>query len=74
MHVRDLRADERLYISSLNHTVWFHRPLAADDWLYFDSHSPSASDGRGLSIAQVHDRQGRLVATATQECVMGFAG
>lgn len=72
-HVRDLSPGERLYISSLNHCIWFHRPFAADAWLHFDSQSPCAEGGRGLSIAQVHDQQGQLVATTTQECLMACA-
>ena len=63
-----LDRDESLYVASLHHAIWFHRPLRADEWLHFDS--PSASDGRGLSIAPVHDRTGRVVASATQECLM----
>ena len=30
--------------------------------------------GRGLSIASVHDREGRHLATLTQECLMAYAG
>lgn len=59
-----------LYVASLNHAIWLHRPLRADEWLHFDSVSPSAAAGRGLSIARVHDRHGTLVASATQECLM----
>lgn len=59
-----------LYVASLNHAIWLHRPLRADQWLHFDSASPSAASGRALSVARVHDRQGKLVASVTQECVM----
>jgi acyl-CoA thioesterase II len=72
-HVRDLTDGERLYISSLNHCVWFHRPFPADQWMHFDSRSPWADGGRGLSLASVHDQQGRRVATVTQECLMAYA-
>ena len=72
-HVRDLDSDRRLYVASLNHCIWFHRPFAADDWLHFDSHSPCAVAGRGLSIGSVHDRHGVLVASVTQDCLMGYA-
>ena len=64
----------RLYISSLNHAIWLHRPVRADAWLHVQSTSPCARVGRGLSIAQVHDLEGRLVASATQECLMAYAG
>lgn len=63
-----------LYVASLNHAIWLHHPLRADDWLHFDSISHAAAHGRGLSVARVHDRQGRLVATATQECLMAPRG
>jgi acyl-CoA thioesterase-2 len=59
-----------LYVASLNHAIWLHHPLRADEWLHFDSVSPAAAHGRGLSIARVHDRAGRLVASCTQECLM----
>ena len=63
-----------LYVASLNHTIWLHRPLRADEWLHFDSTSPAAASGRGLSIARVHDRAGNLLASATQECLMAPRG
>jgi acyl-CoA thioesterase-2 len=59
-----------LYVASLNHAIWLHCPLRADEWLHFDCVSPAAANGRGLSIARVHDRGGRLVASCTQECLM----
>jgi acyl-CoA thioesterase-2 len=60
----------RLYVASLNHAIWFHRPLRADQWLLFDCVSPSAAAGRSLTAAHVRDAAGLLVATATQESLM----
>ena len=59
-----------LYVASLNHAIWFHRPLRADEWLLFDCVSPSGAFGRGLTIARVYSRAGVLVASATQECLL----
>lgn len=56
-----------LQSASLDHTIWFHRPLRADQWLLYDQHSPSASGARGLGIGRVFDESGRLVATVAQE-------
>jgi len=53
--------------ASLDHTIWFHRPLAADEWLLYDQTSPSASGARGLSTARVFSEDGTLVATVAQE-------
>ncbi|MDQ2734456.1 MAG: thioesterase family protein [Pseudomonadota bacterium] len=72
-HMSELDDERPLYISSLNHCVWFHRPFAADQWVHFHSESPCAAEGRGLSTARIHDLAGRLVASATQECLMAFA-
>lgn len=69
-HQLEARQRGGLYVASLNHAIWLHRPLRADEWLHFDSVSPAAASGRGLSVARVHDRRGVLVASATQECVM----
>jgi acyl-CoA thioesterase-2 len=53
--------------ASLDHAVWFHRPVRADEWLFYDQQSPSAAGGRALGQGQVYDRSGRLVATVVQE-------
>ena len=60
----------RLYLSSLNHAIWFSPELRADDWLHFDCASPVTAHGRSLAVANVHDRHGRLVAAVTQECLV----
>lgn len=69
-HHVEAEAAGGLYVASLNHALWQHRALRADEWLHFDCSSPSAAAGRALSVARVHDRAGRLVASVTQECVM----
>jgi acyl-CoA thioesterase II len=53
--------------ASLDHTIWFHRPLKVDEWLLYDQTSPSASGARGLSLAKVFTQDGTLVATVAQE-------
>ncbi|MFG3227382.1 acyl-CoA thioesterase [Kitasatospora sp. NPDC048194] len=60
----------RLLMASLDHAMWFHRPFRADEWLLFAQRSPSCSDGRGLSLGEFYDRDGRLVASAVQEALI----
>lgn len=71
LHLRQL-GERRLYIASLNHALWLHRPVQADQWLHVDSSSPASGAGRGLAVGAVHDQAGRRVATATQECLMAY--
>lgn len=56
-----------LQVASLDHAMWFHRPLRVDQWLLFDLESPSASGGRGLSQGRVFSEDGVLVASLAQE-------
>jgi acyl-CoA thioesterase-2 len=60
-------ASPTLQSASLDHTIWFHRPFRADEWLLYDQVSPSASGARGLAIGRVFTQDGRLVATVAQE-------
>ena len=53
--------------ASLDHTIWFHRPFRADEWLLYDQVSPSAAVRRGLALGRVFTEDGRLVATVAQE-------
>jgi acyl-CoA thioesterase-2 len=52
--------------ASLDHAMWFHRPVRADDWLLYDQISPSASGARGFSLGRIHGG-GQLAASAAQE-------
>ncbi|HSV40679.1 MAG TPA: acyl-CoA thioesterase II [Nocardioidaceae bacterium] len=53
--------------ASLDHSVWFHRPFRADEWLLYAQRSPSASGARGLIFGQLFTQEGVLVASVAQE-------
>lgn len=57
----------KVQLASLDHAVWFHRPLSVNDWLLYVQHSPSAGNGVALTRGTVFDINGRLVATVMQE-------
>jgi acyl-CoA thioesterase-2 len=59
-----------LQMASLDHAMWFHRPVRVDEWLLFDLHSPAAAGGRGLARGEVYGADGRLVASIAQEGLM----
>jgi acyl-CoA thioesterase-2 len=56
--------------ASLDHAVWFHRPVRADRWLLIDVNTDSLTGVRGLTIGRVFDDGGRHVATFTQEALL----
>ncbi|MEV6178811.1 acyl-CoA thioesterase domain-containing protein [Streptomyces sp. NPDC052015] len=55
---------------SLDHAMWFHRPLSADEWLLFEQRSPSFADGRALVHARIYTADGALAASVVQEGVI----
>ena len=56
--------------ASLDHAMWFHRPLRMDDWIFLDQVSNSASNARGLAWGTAWTRSGALVASVVQEGLM----
>jgi acyl-CoA thioesterase-2 len=53
--------------ASLDHAMWFHRPVKVDEWLLYVQNSPSAQGGRGLAMGHIYTPEGVLVATVAQE-------
>ena len=47
--------------------MWFHRTFRADEWLLYDTDSPTAHGARGLARGFLYDQQGRLVVSMVQE-------
>ncbi len=56
--------------ASLDHAMWFHRPLRADEWLLYDQESPTAQGGRGLGKGSIYTADGRLAVSVIQEGVV----
>ena len=42
-----------LFMASLDHAMWFHRPFRADEWLLYQLDSPSASNARGFTRGNI---------------------
>ena len=53
--------------ASLDHAVWFHAPVRADEWFLYETDSPAASGGRALCFGQVWAADGTHVATVAQQ-------
>jgi acyl-CoA thioesterase-2 len=59
--------DDRFMIASLDHAMWFHRPLHADEWLLYHQKSPAAQGARGLAEGFIYSQDGVLRVTVMQE-------
>jgi acyl-CoA thioesterase II len=59
--------DPSLQAASLDHAIWFHRPLRMDDWLLYSMDSPAAAGARGFARGAVFTRDGLMVASVAQE-------
>lgn len=58
---------------SLDHSIYFHNPMAfrADEWMLSETESTWAGEGRGLALQKIWSKDGLLIATCTQEvCVL----
>ena len=53
--------------ASLDHAVWFHAPVRADEWFLYETDSPAASAGRALCLGRIWAADGTHVATVAQE-------
>ena len=54
-------------MASLDHALWFHRPVRIDQWLLYTMDSPNLSGARGYARGQFFTEDGLLVASTTQE-------
>lgn len=52
---------------SIDHALWFHEPIAADDWVLLEQWPWKAVKGRGLYRGALRDQSGRLGGTLAQE-------
>lgn len=70
-NLRPLRGEpSKVFLTSLDHAIWYHRPFRADEWMLFSQRSPTTVDGRALAFAEVWSRDGALIAHVVQEAVL----
>jgi acyl-CoA thioesterase-2 len=67
-------ADEGLVTASLDHAMWFHRPVSMDGWLLYAQEAMSVEDGRGSAVGRFFTPDGVLVASVVQEGMLRAGG
>jgi acyl-CoA thioesterase-2 len=63
-------ADESLMAFSLDHALWFHRPLCADQWHLTAMVCHGIISSRGLTMGHVFTEDGVHVASISQEVLL----
>lgn len=53
--------------ASLDHALWLHEPVRADEWMLYATNSPWAGHGRGMNFGSIFSQDGRLIASVAQE-------
>ena len=51
---------DRIFAATVNHSVWFHRPIRFDEWVLYSTTSPVAADSRGLGTGHFFDQSGQM--------------
>jgi acyl-CoA thioesterase II len=68
--VGQAQAHVTLTTGVISHTLTFHEPFAARDWLLLSHHSPYAGRGRSYGRANVFRPDGALVASYVQDAMI----
>src|SRR5215203_5169994 len=55
--------------SSLDHALWFHRPIDATEWTLMDCVPHTVANGRGFYSGSLWAHDGTLLASLTQEAL-----
>lgn len=59
--------DPNLQVASLDHAMWFHRPMNMEEWHLYSQDSPNSSGARGFTRGSIYSRDGQLIASVAQE-------
>ena len=63
-----------VFMVSLDHSLWIHRPVDVNEWLYVEQEPIVAIYERGLSKARVWDANGVLISSFLQEALFRERG
>ncbi|KAF9159055.1 Acyl-CoA thioesterase 8 [Mortierella sp. AD011] len=67
---RDPSTPRITMMASLDHSMWFHCPFRADEWLLYVCETPRSGCGRGLTFGRIYKEDGTLAVSVAQEGVV----
>ena len=59
--------NKEVMMASLDHALWFHRPLEVTQGVLSVLESPSTSNARGFARGNIFDAEGNLISSVAQE-------
>ncbi len=70
LHVPERDHHEVFIGASLDHAMWFHRPLRADDWHLYEWECRGLRGARGMTVGNLFGADGSHVASIAQEVLL----
>lgn len=67
-------ATHSMKMMSIDHAMWFHEDVRADEWLLYTMDSPWSGHARGFNRGMFFRRDGTLVASCSQEGLIRIGG
>ncbi|XP_033741957.1 acyl-coenzyme A thioesterase 8-like [Pecten maximus] len=58
------------FMTSLDHSMWFHNPFKANEWMLYEIESPQCGAGKALSLGRLWKQDGTLAVSIAQEGVV----
>lgn len=62
----------KIQAASIDHSMWFHRPIDFSQWHLYHMHSPVASNAKGLNIGHMYTKSGELAVSMAQQGLQRF--
>lgn len=59
--------DPTMQVASIDHSMWFHHPCRADQWMLYVQQSPASAGSRGLNFGHLYAQDGKLLISVAQE-------
>lgn len=61
------------FMASLDHSMWFHNPFRADEWMLYEIECPQCGAGKALCTGRMWRQDGVLAVSMAQEGVVRSA-
>ncbi|MGZ5364393.1 MAG: acyl-CoA thioesterase, partial [Mycobacterium sp.] len=61
---------ESLAALSLDHAIWFHRPVRFDEWHLYTQEMVAVTGHRAMVRGTIRDAEGHVVATTAQDVLV----